>query len=75
VGELGGGIRAGVPPDRPVDQFADQFSPGNTRCLRSPVQCGGLALGEVDIGPGCAALLALVAGMVSYLHMHTGSSG
>jgi hypothetical protein len=40
-----------MPADRPVDQFADQFSPGNTRGLRNPVQCVSLAFGEVDVRP------------------------
>jgi hypothetical protein len=45
-GEVGGQIRAWVSADRPVDQFADQLSPGNTFCLRDPVQRSGLAFGE-----------------------------
>jgi hypothetical protein len=44
-GQISGKISAWVPADRPVNQFADQLSPGNARCLRGTVQCGGLAVG------------------------------
>jgi hypothetical protein len=47
-------------------------------CPRSPASCSSARSGERLVGrwirwttTGCVALLALIAGTVSYLHMHT----
>src|SRR6185437_11831308 len=48
-GEVGGKVCAGMPAKCPIDELADQFSPGNALCFCGLVQCGGLALGEVDV--------------------------